>query len=90
MLTSQGLNIENRKLIKYLSSVLKTLMEWNSTWDNNNYYFEIMNMWKSRSVVVVESVRYKPVKGWLWNFEYIKIIYVNWGTNSMTCSQLAC
>lgn len=48
MLTSQGMNIENHKLIKYLSSVLKTLMEWNSTWDNNNYYFEIMNMWKSQ------------------------------------------
>ena len=33
---------------------------------------------------VVELVRYRPVKGWWWSFEYLKIIYVNCGMKSYT------
>jgi len=31
---------------------------------------------------VVELVRYKPVKGWWWSYEYMKIIYMNYGVKN--------
>ena len=31
---------------------------------------------------VIELVRYKPVKGWWWSYEYMKIIYMNYGVKN--------
>ena len=57
----------------------------------------------SRWEQVVKLVRYKPVKGWWWNNEYMKIVYVNCGVkkylqenhrsyipNLCSCEEKAC
>ena len=43
------------------------------------YRFFSMLLSTFLALVVVELVRYKPVKGWWWSYENMKIIYVNCG-----------
>ena len=49
--------------------------------------------WQANWEQVVELVCYKPMKGWWWNYEYMKIIYVNCGVKnylSYLCNLCSC
>ena len=49
--------------------------------------------WQANWEQVIELVCYKPMKGWWWNYEYMKIIYVNCGVKnylSYLCNLCSC